>query len=45
MIAILRESVCRESVCMAARSLRMAAPVRPDFGEAIDEERQFCGFG
>jgi hypothetical protein len=40
MIAILRESVC-----IVATSLRMRAPIRPDFGEAIEEERQFRGFG
>ena len=31
--------------CVVAKSRSMPAPVRPDLGEAIEEERQFRGFG
>src|ERR1700722_16671893 len=54
MVVILRESVGRISpdesglanqYCLVAISPWIPAPVRPDFGEAIDEERRFRDFG
>jgi hypothetical protein len=45
LVAILGGSVWANQFCQAAKSRRTAARVRPDFVEAVEEQRRFRDYG